>query len=104
MILKNEPCSDLLREEFLKESFCKIFGNALVYDHKEDTSVGGGHAAQWATGVADMIRDSARNIAPKSLFPFQRTSQSSGTFKVSHAQLVEEILTGLGETDALVVS
>ena len=82
MIIKEGPCLQLLREELLKESFCKIFGNALVYDHREDTSVGGGHAAQWATGVADMIRDSARNLAPKSLFPFQRTNQSSGTFKV----------------------
>jgi len=104
MLIKNGPSFELLREEFLKESFCIIFGKALVYDHKEDTSVGGGHGAQWATGVADMIRDSARNIAPKSLFPFQRTNQSSGTFKVSHAQLLEEILTGLGEADAITVS
>lgn len=104
MIIKEGPCLELLREELLKESFCKIFGNALVYDHREDTSVGGGHAAQWATGVADMIRDSARNLAPKSLFPFQRTNQSSGTFKVSHAQLVEKILIGLGEADAITIS
>jgi len=104
MMIPDGPSFELLRAEFLKESFCRIFGKALVYDHKEDTSVGGGHGAQWATGVADMIRDSARNIAPKSLFPFQRTNQSSGTFKVSHAQLVEKILTGLGETDAITVA
>ncbi len=104
MMIPDGPSFELLREEFLKESFCIIFGKALVYDHKEDTSVGGGHGAQWATGVADMIRDSARNIAPKSLFPFQRTNQSSGTFKVSHAQMVEKILIGLGETDAITVS
>jgi hypothetical protein len=103
MMITDGPSFEFLREEFLKESFCTIFGKALVYDHKEDTSVGGGHGAQWATGVADMIRDSARNIAPKSLFPFQRTNQSSGTFKVSHAQLVQKILTGLGETDAITV-
>jgi hypothetical protein len=72
----------------------------LVYDHREDSTVGGGHAAQWAAGVADMIRDSARNIAPRSLFPFERTNQSSGTFKVSHAQLVEQILLGLSRDDA----
>ena len=104
MMITDGPSCDLLREEFLKESFCVIFGKALVYDHKEDTSVGGGHGAQWATGVADMIRDSARNIAPKSLFPFQRTNQSSGTFKISHAQLVENILTALGEKDAITIS
>jgi len=104
MIIKEGPSLQLLREELLKESFCRILGNALVYDHKEDTSVGGGHGAQWATGVADMIRDSARNIAPKSLFPFQRTNQSSGIFKVSHAHLIERILTGLGEIDAIIIS
>jgi len=104
MMITDGPSFEFLREEFLKESFCTIFGKALVYDHKEDTSVGGGHGAQWATGVADMIRDSARNIAPKSLFPFQRTNQSSGTFKVSHAQLVQKILTGLGEIDAITVA
>jgi len=104
MIIQRGSGLDLLREKLLTDSFCKIFGKALVYDHKEDTSVGGGHAAQWATGVADMIRDSARNIAPRSLFPFQRTNQSSGTFKVSHAQLVENILVGLGATDAITIS
>lgn len=103
MIIKG-PCRKILHEELLKESFCRILGNALVYDHREDTSVGGGHSAQWATGVADMIRDSARNIAPKSLFPFQRTNQNSGTFKVSHAQLVEEILSGLNQRDLITVS
>ncbi|KAL3917599.1 MAG: hypothetical protein SGILL_004637 [Bacillariaceae sp.] len=104
MIVKAGPRLDLLRERMLTEDFCKVFGKALVYDHKEDTSVGGGHSAQWATGVADMIRDSSRNIAPRSLFPFQRTNQSSGTFKVSHAQLVENIIVGLGATDAMLVS
>ena len=104
MIIKSGPGLALLRERLLTESFCRIFAKALVYDHKEDTSVGGGHAAQWATGVADLIRDSARNIAPRSLFPFQRTNQSSGTFKVSHAQLIENILVGLGEADTVTIS
>mmetsp|Transcript_34586 Transcript_34586/g.81532 ORF Transcript_34586/g.81532 Transcript_34586/m.81532 type:complete len:2271 (+) Transcript_34586:253-7065(+) len=104
MMVKNGPSFEILREEFLKESFCITFGKSLVYDHKEDSSVGGGHRAQWATGVADIIRDSARNIAPKSLFPFQRTNQNSGTFKISHAQLVEEILIGLGQVDAVTVA
>jgi hypothetical protein len=104
MMIRPEADRAMLREQMLTESFCKILGNALVYDHKEDSSVGGGHDAQWSAGVADLIRDSARNIAPKSLFPFQRTNQSSGTFKISHAQLVEHILLGLGETDALVAA
>jgi hypothetical protein len=104
MMIRNDRDRELLREKLLTESFCRKFGNALVYDHKEDSSVGGGHDAQWAAGVADMIRDSARNVAPRSLFPFQRTNQSSGTFKVSHAQLVEQVLLGLGEKDALTVA
>lgn len=104
MIIKDGSRLELLRGKIRTESFCRIFGKALVYDHREDASVGGGHDAQWATGVADMIRDSARNIAPKSLFPFQRTNQSSGTFKVSHAQMVACILTGLGESDAMMAS
>ena len=104
MMMKSDADSALLREQMLTESFCRVFGHALVYDHKEDSSVGGGHDAQWSAGVADMIRDSARNIAPRSLFPFQRTNQSSGTFKISHAQLVEQILLGLGKTDALVAA
>ena len=101
MTIKSGPGFDLLREQLLTENFCKTFSKALVYDHKEDTSVGGGHSSQWATGVADMIRDSSRNIAPRSLFPFQRTGQSSGTFKVSHAQLVENTLVGLGQSDSI---
>ncbi|KAG7363158.1 proteasome-substrate-size regulator domain containing protein [Nitzschia inconspicua] len=104
MIIKSGPRLQMLRDQLLTESFCKVFGEALVYDHKEDTSVGGGHSAQWATGVADMIRDSARNIAPRSLFPFQRTNQSSGTFKVSHAQMIENVLVGISEPDAVTIS
>jgi hypothetical protein len=104
MLTKDEPGRQMLRDQMVTKSFCKFFGNALVYDHKEDSSVGGGHDAQWATGVADMIRDSARNIAPRSLFPFQRTNQSSGTFKVSHAQMVEQILLGLNQEDATVAA
>jgi len=103
-MIRNDKDRELLRERILTEAFARSFGNALAYDHKEDSSVGGGHDAQWAAGVADMIRDSARNVAPRSLFPFQRTNQSSGTFKISHAQLVEQILLGLGEQDALTVA
>lgn len=89
----------LLRERMTTESFCIVLGKALVYDHKEDSSFGGGHDAQWSTGVEDIIRDASRNVAPRSLFPFQRTSQSSTTFKVTHAQLVDRIIVGLEKTD-----
>lgn len=88
-----------LREKMVTESFCKVLGKALVYDHKEDSSFGGGHDAQWSAGVEELIRDAARNVASRSLFPFQRTSQSSTTFKVSHAQLVDRIIIRLGKED-----
>lgn len=81
-----------LQGQMLTESFCKVLGKALVYDHKEDTSVGSGHEAQWSSGVENIIRDASRHIAPRTLFPFQRTSQSLGSFKVSHSQLLEMIL------------
>ena len=44
--MKN-PDVSILREVFSKEKFCRVFGTALVFDHREDTSVGGGHSAQW---------------------------------------------------------
>lgn len=81
-----------LREKMATESFCKVLADAIMFDHREDASIGGGHDAQWSAGVEDIIRDSSRNIAPRTLFPFQRTSQSLGSFKVSHSQLVECVL------------
>eukprot|EP00977_Amphora_coffeiformis_P004033 scaffold804_cov165-Amphora_coffeaeformis.AAC.12 len=73
----------------------KVLSNAIMYDHKEDSKYSGGHDAQWSAGIEDIIRDSARFVAPRSLFPFQRTSQSTGTFKVTHCQLLQAILTGM---------
>ena len=86
--LPDEYCSLLIRN-LSREDFCKLMTKALVYDHREDSSVGGGHDAQWSAGVEDLIRDAGRNVAPRLLFPFTRTGQSSGVFKVTHAQLVE---------------
>lgn len=102
----SRPSTDLpqLREKMITESFCKVLGKALVYDHKEDSAFGGGHDAQWSAGVEELIRDAARNVASRSLFPFQRTSQSSTTFKVSHAQLVDRIIVKLGKEDGTVTA
>lgn len=93
---------DSLRQHLTKAEFCASLGTALVYDHKADTTVGGGHDAQWSAGVDEIIRDASANVAPKILFPFQRTSRSSATFKVSHAQLVCGALTLIGRENALV--
>lgn len=97
---KSVVAGNVLREKMLTDHFCRTLGDALVYDHREDTSVGGGHDAQWATGIEDIIRDAARNVAPRNLFPFQRTSQALGSFKASHAQLIEKVLSTLEEETA----
>jgi len=93
--LPDEFCS-LLIENLRGKKFCQLMTKALVYDHREDSSVGGGHDAQWSAGVEDLIRDAGRNVAPRSLFPFTRTGQSSGVFKVTHAQLVELMVIKVG--------
>jgi proteasome activator subunit 4 len=72
-----------------------VLSQAIMNDHKEDSKYSGGHDAQWSAGIEEIIRDSTRFIAPRSLFPFQRTSQSTGTFKVTHSQLLQSILAGL---------
>ena len=41
-----QPDLSKLRSMFSSEKFCRAFGNALVFDHREDNSVGGGHSAQ----------------------------------------------------------
>lgn len=92
--------NDLFREKLGSEAFCRTLGEALVYDHREDTSVGGGHDAQWATGVEDIIRDAGRNVAPRTLFPFQRTSQALGSFKASHSHLLEKALSSVDKETA----
>lgn len=93
-----------LREKLLEKDFCEILGRALVFDHREDTSVAGGHDAQWSTGVEDILRDASRFVALRSMFPFQRTGQSSGTFKVTHAQLVESVVLLAGKECSVQVS
>jgi len=99
-------CPDVsaLRAMFLQETFCRDFGNALVFDHREDSSVGGGHGAQWSSGVEEIIRDATSNLSRRTLFPFNRTSQKSRTFKVQHSQLIESILLAIGHDNAKTAS
>jgi len=98
------PDLSALRTSFMNETFCESFVNALVYDHREDTSVGGGHSAQWSRGIEEIIRDSSLNVARRTLFPFNRVSQKSVTFKLSHSQLIETILLALGHDNAKAAS
>jgi len=91
----------LLRQKVQDDGFCRGLINALVYDHKEDTSVGAGHHAQWSFGVRDVLKDSTSNIAPRILFPFQRVNRFSSTFKLQHAQLIHSMLFLVGRKDAL---
>lgn len=89
-----------LRSKMVSEGFCKVFAGAIMFDHREDSSIGGGHDAQWSAGVEDIIRDAAKNVSQKTLFPFRRTSQSMASFKVTHCQLVERVLLLIGSEAA----
>ncbi|KAL7471573.1 hypothetical protein ACHAXS_011864 [Conticribra weissflogii] len=99
-----KPDLSILCDAFAREKFCRAFGTALVFDHREDTSVGGGHSAQWSLGVEEVLRDVLYNLAPRTLFPFQRISQKSHTFKLQHAQIVQAILLAIGHENAKVTS
>ena len=67
----NAPDLSILCAKFAEEKFCRAFGTALVFDHREDSSVGGGHGAQWSSGIEEIIRDSTSNLANRTLFPFK---------------------------------
>ena len=47
----------ILQNACLRDTFCCNFALALAFDHKEDSSVGGGHSAQWSAGVEEILRD-----------------------------------------------
>ena len=98
------PDLSALHSMFSDKKFCKAFATALVFDHREDTSVGGGHSAQWSSGIEEIIRDSNFNLARRTLFPFNRVSQKSVTFKLQHSQLIETILLAIGHDNAKAAS
>eukprot|EP00559_Dactyliosolen_fragilissimus_P000383 CAMPEP_0184873496 /NCGR_PEP_ID=MMETSP0580-20130426/41872_1 /TAXON_ID=1118495 /ORGANISM="Dactyliosolen fragilissimus" /LENGTH=2040 /DNA_ID=CAMNT_0027376407 /DNA_START=790 /DNA_END=6912 /DNA_ORIENTATION=- len=95
-MIEDDIIRDLLVKNLSSLSFCKIISIALVHDHREDKSVGGGHHAQWSSGIEEVINDASNNLAPQTFFPFQRTGRSSSTFKVGHAQLVESLIIMVG--------
>eukprot|EP00550_Attheya_septentrionalis_P002489 CAMPEP_0198284816 /NCGR_PEP_ID=MMETSP1449-20131203/4226_1 /TAXON_ID=420275 /ORGANISM="Attheya septentrionalis, Strain CCMP2084" /LENGTH=2325 /DNA_ID=CAMNT_0043982031 /DNA_START=25 /DNA_END=7002 /DNA_ORIENTATION=- len=98
------PNFSSLIENLKDKSFCRALGTALVFDHKEDTSVGGGHNAQWSTGVEDILKDALSNVAPRTLFPFQRAGRSSSTLILQHAQLVHSMLLSIGRENASIAT
>lgn len=51
------PDLSLLRDTFLQDTFCRRFSFAVAHNHKEDSSVGGGHSAQWSSGIEEILRD-----------------------------------------------
>jgi len=95
-----QPDLCLLQDFFTSEQACKALGNALVYDHREDTSVGGGHGAQWSSGVQEIIRDATANLASRTLFPFQRVSVKTSIYKLQHSQLLCSALLAIGYENA----
>lgn len=94
---KNESISDqgpsLIQTNIAQGDFCSNLIRALVHDHKADSSIGGGHKAQWSIGVDLILKDLQQCIAPRAyLFPFHRTGMNSNNFKVQHAQLIQALL------------
>ena len=57
-----QPDLSKLRHMFSSEKFCRAFGNALVFDHREDSSVGGGHSAQVSTAFFSSLRPFPRPL------------------------------------------
>jgi hypothetical protein len=51
------PDVSILRDAFRRDAFCRTFAFALAFDHKDDSTVGGGHSAQWSAGVEEILRD-----------------------------------------------
>lgn len=90
--LYTNSSNNILCTNMENEEFCRTLSEALVYNHKEDKSVGGGHSAQWSIGVAEIIKDSSSNLAPKTIFPFLRAGRANSYFKVAHSQLIQNIL------------
>ena len=99
-----QPDLSLLRDFLTSEKACKALGDALVYDHREDSSVGGGHGAQWSSGVQEIIRDATSNLAPRTLFPFQRVSVKTSIYKLQHSQLLCSALLAIGHENAKAAS
>jgi len=97
---QSQPDLCLLQDFFTSEQACKSLGNALVFDHREDTSVGGGHGAQWSSGVQEIIRDATANLASRTLFPFQRVSVKTSIYKLQHSQLLCSALLAIGYENA----
>ncbi len=89
-----KPSSRLisLENKLSDEEFCTELCKAIVLNHKEDSSIGGGHKAQWSVGVSSMLKDAQSNIAPRLIFPFKRMGRSSGNLMVHHAQLFSSLL------------
>jgi len=84
------PTSHLMAEGFsISEDSCRALCLSLVHNHKDLT---GGQEQQLSDGVEEMIRDANNNIAPSTMFPYQRACHLSSNYKIYHVQLVHMIL------------
>lgn len=90
-----------LQQKLGDENFCADLGSALVFNHKEDRSIGGGHRAQWSVGVESILRDAQSNLAPRTMFPFKRMGRSSSGLILQHVQLLSRLLKLVSEEAAL---
>uniref|UniRef100_A0A7S3V8U0 Uncharacterized protein n=1 Tax=Chaetoceros debilis TaxID=122233 RepID=A0A7S3V8U0_9STRA len=90
-----------LQKKMRDESFCIDLCNALVSNHKEDKSIGGGHRAQWSVGVESILKDSLSNLSPRIIFPFKRAGRSSLNFLTQHGQLLSALFQIVGRDCAI---
>lgn len=97
--LMPEKSIALLDKMMHDEFFCKRLCDAFVYNHKEDSNVGGGHHAQWSLGVSEIMKDAASNLAPKVIFPLIRIGRSSSHLKIAHIQMIHILLSEIDNAD-----
>jgi len=95
--LSHSQTVSILQSKMTDELFCVEFCKALVYNHREDSSIAGSNKAQWSVGIDAVLKDSQTNIAPRIIFPFKRMGRGSATVMIPHAQLLNNMLSLLEE-------
>jgi hypothetical protein len=84
------PITPTIADHYLiNEDRCHALCLALVHNHKEMT---GEQEQQLSDCLEEMIRDANNNIAPNTLYPYQRACHLSSHYKIHHVQLVHRIV------------
>ena len=100
--LRGYSTRQVVGQNLLRENFCRSLCIALAFNHRQDSSIGGGHKAQWSAGVEDILRDSFLNLFPPIFYPCLRSDGvTSSDFKLTHAQVLLCMLSLADSKDAL---